>query len=369
MKDKAPPKAAPSAASAETPDRSARADAARPATPEAARPARPEAARAAQVAAQPEPNAAVQPAAPAPSLGKEPVAARPAISANLRKAPAAAPAASALPSAPAEEDPDLPVALDEAPLSSDDLDRDLAASAKAANLAGTHDEKPSHPGVPLSPPGIVPESDVRTHSPGAAAPSREVTGEAVDVEHLGELPQGYADGRLVSLVRDPTTLFVYWDLGQQQIEQAFGGLDASRAVLRLWNARSSAAELVREADISLDARGWYLRDLPGGVEVRVELWAVGDRGSRMLRAARPVRLPPAAPSDVLEELYVNLSLETPLPKDGKLSAGTPLAWISGGAPAGWERRVQPRIGGTGAGSKSRPWSMSHLRDLDDESDR
>src|SRR2546427_3178856 len=40
-----------------------------------------------------------------------------------------------------------------------------------------------------------------------------------------------------SLIRDPQTVYVYWDLSQQQIEQAFGGLGSARASLKLWNAR------------------------------------------------------------------------------------------------------------------------------------
>src|SRR5690242_10613541 len=63
-----------------------------------------------------------------------------------------------------------------------------------------HKERPSHPGVPLSPPGIVPESDVRTHSPAAAQPHAQ---EDAYAENLGELPWSYGDGRLVCLVREP----------------------------------------------------------------------------------------------------------------------------------------------------------------------
>src|SRR5512138_1742641 len=95
-----------------------------------------------------------------------------------------------------------------------------------------HPGEPSHPGVPLAPPGIVPESDVRVHTPSAAAPQRE---HGHVNEGLGELPWAYGDARLVGLVRDPTTLFVYWDFSQQQIEQAFAGLGRSRAVLKLWS--------------------------------------------------------------------------------------------------------------------------------------
>lgn len=222
-----------------------------------------------------------------------------------------------------------------------------------------HRSEPVHPGVPLAPPGIVPESDVRVHSPSSAAPPRE---HGIVNEGLGELPQGYGDGRLVSMVRDPTTLFVYWDFSQIQIEQAFAGLGKARAVVKLWNARSS--ELVGETEVHLDARGWYVRDLPSGLELRAEMWAVGEKGARMLRAARPARLPPAMPSDQLEAFYLRLTLDQPLPKEGAATGGRPLQY-GGAAPAGWERRMQPRgsslgMGFGGSPGGKLPWSATHL---------
>jgi hypothetical protein len=219
-----------------------------------------------------------------------------------------------------------------------------------------------HPGVPLAPPGIVPESDVRVHTPAAAVPLPE---HGLINEGLGELPWAYGDGRLVSLVRDPTTLFVYWDFSPQQIDQAFAGLGPARAFIRLWNARSSNGELVRESEVHLDARGWYVRELPPGTELRAELWAVGERGSRLMRAGRPIRLPPGQPSEQLETFYLRVTLEQSIA--GGIPAGRPLNY-GGAAPAGWERRLQPRAFsgssfggpfGSSPGGKL-PWSMTHL---------
>ncbi len=161
--------------------------------------------------------------------------------------------------------------------------------------------QPSHPGAALSPEGIAPESDVRTHSPGAAAPSGG--GASDDLGALGELPKGYGDGRLVCLVRDPSCAYIYWDLSQQQIEQAFGGLGAASAALKLWSLKG---ELVREVEVHLESRGWYVRDLAPGSELRVELWALGEHGARLLRAARPLRLPPSTPSDDLNLEYLEV---------------------------------------------------------------
>src|SRR5438105_12613402 len=117
-------------------------------------------------------------------------------------------------------------------------------------------EEPAHPGMPLSPPGIVPESDVRVHSPAAAQPHHH---QGPFEERLGELPWAYGDGKLVTLLRDPRTIFVYWDLSQQQIEQGFQGLGAAKAMLKLWNS-PSGGEFVRELEVHLEARGWYVRE-------------------------------------------------------------------------------------------------------------
>ena len=207
-------------------------------------------------------------------------------------------------------------------------------------------EEPSHPGVSLSPPGIVPESDVRTHSPAAANPARP---RLPFEEDLGELPWGYDDGRLGCLIRDPTTLYVYWDLSRQHIEQAFGGLGSAQALLKLCALRG---EPVREVPIHLDARGWYLRDLQPGSELRLELWALGEQGARLLRSGRPVRLPQAAPSGVRDELYAVLLVGLPLPRDGQISGGSPLDWKAGGEPPLWERRSGSRdfAGSRGSGA-------------------
>jgi hypothetical protein len=239
----------------------------------------------------------------------------------------------------------------------------LVDGPDAAAGPDQHHAEPSHPGVPLAPPGIVPESDVRVHSPAAAAP---LPGHGQVNEGLGDLPAWYGDARLVALVRDPSTLYVYWDFSPQQVEQAFAGLGAARSVLKLLNSRSNSPDLVIELEVHLETRGWYVRDLPSGVDLRAELWAVGERGVRMLRAARPVRLPPAVPSDQLEAFYLRLQLDQPLPHD-RVSTGRPLSYV-GAAPAGWERRIEPRsftgssFGGPyGSSPGGRvPWSNTHL---------
>ena len=241
--------------------------------------------------------------------------------------------------------PGLPAAPDEAGAPAGHANGKAGAPHRAA--AGPEEkaapettprEVPAHPGVPLSPPGIVPESDVRTHSPAAATPPSQRNSFE---EELGDLPFGYGDGRLICMVRDPGTLFVYWDLSQQQIEQAFGGLGSAQARLKLWALRG---ELAREVPVHLEARGWYLRDLPAGSEFRLELWAAGEKGARLMRSGRPVRLPPALPSSVLQEFYAIVPMGMRLPRDGQIPGGRPLDWKATAAPPDWERRADARDG-------------------------
>ena len=218
---------------------------------------------------------------------------------------------------------------------------DGAADLRAG--AGTPGERPSLPGASLSPPEVIPESDVRTHSPGSAQPHHHL---GIWAEELGELPWSYGDGRLVALLRDPRTLYVYWDLSQQQIDQAFANLGPAHAALKLWSSAQDG-EFLREIEIHLEARGWYVRNLPPGVELRVELWALGERGSRMIRAARPVRLPPAAASEVWDEIYVTLPLGRKLGRGEALTSGQPLQWRAGqSAPEAPAPSIAPQFQGS-----------------------
>ena len=191
-------------------------------------------------------------------------------------------------------------------------------------------QSPARPGVPLAPTGIAAESDVRTHSPSAAAPynPEEPPGW---VENLGQLPLGYGDDRLVCMPRDPTTAFVYWDLSGALVAQAFEGLSPARAVLKLFHLSGAP---MREVEIDLAMRSFYLRELPPGSEFRVELWAAGANGARLLRSSRPVWLPPAEPSALLDEQYLYIWLEAPL-SGSTLAAVHPTQWRAAADFPGW----------------------------------
>src|SRR5437764_1474184 len=144
-----------------------------------------------------------------------------------------------------------------------------------------HRGEPAHPGVPLAPPGIVPESDVRVHTPAAAAP---LPAHGLVNEGLGELPWAYGDARLVGLVRDPNTLFIYWDFSPHQIEQAFAGLGRARSAARASEDLSGRAPAERYP-------GAPPTCAPTMKERANELRRALDRPAR----ASPLRAPPGIP--------------------------------------------------------------------------
>ena len=96
--------------------------------------------------------------------------------------------------------------------------------------------------------------DLAAPQPDAAPSHPGVQRLGIWAEELGELPWSYGDGRMVTLLRDPRTIYVYWDLSQGQVDQAFAGLGEARAELRLWSS-GQGAELLREIEVQLEARG------------------------------------------------------------------------------------------------------------------
>lgn len=202
-----------------------------------------------------------------------------------------------------------------------------------------HDAPPgllTSSGAGLAPPGTPAESDFRSRSPRAAdLPSTEPYNPEEPpgwYEGLGALPLGYGDDHLVCMPRDPTTAFVYWDLSQHLVARSFEGLSRARAVLKLIHL---SGETLREAEIDLSMRSFYLRELPPGAWFRVELWATGAGGARLLRSARPVFLPPAEASDLLDEQYLHIWFDAPLSGTTLAIATRPQHWRAAADFPGW----------------------------------
>ena len=157
------------------------------------------------------------------------------------------------------------------------------------------------------------------HTPAPAAtakPSPVPPPPVADLERLGELPDRYYDASFVALAVDPQTLFLYWDHADPTIRAAASGLPHPRAVLSL----HSEGRRVQEIDFALESRAYYLRGLAPGRSYHAEIDFVGSDGrrQRLGRPSNPAALPPAGPSDVIDDRFVAFPWE--LRRDWHLEA-------------------------------------------------
>ncbi len=161
------------------------------------------------------------------------------------------------------------------------------------------------------------EDEARRHHLTEGQGQRSTVGTWGYDENLGELPLDYGDDAALALPRDPHSLYVTWDFNAATRNRAVDGLEAPRAVLRVFDGET----LVREVDFALESRSFYIHGLPPGRPYRVEahfiardgrsrrighstnrvtLPRMGPSTDTTMRFMRmPVRMPPAAPVEPL----------------------------------------------------------------------
>lgn len=140
---------------------------------------------------------------------------------------------------------------------------------------------------------------------------------AVVDEGLNDLPDGYGESRIVLMPRDPQWAYTYWDVPNEH-----------RSELRTQGGQQLALRLYDATDINLEyqvphsiqeypcdelVREWYL---PIPVSDRNYVVEIGYRcaDGRWLVLARsaPVRVPPAYPSDWIEDQFITVDWNSDL---------------------------------------------------------
>jgi len=123
------------------------------------------------------------------------------------------------------------------------------------------------------------------------------------------------------LVRDPTTLFVFWDFRRELERGAALGLREPRVLLRIYRG----ADLDRSLELPLGARSTYVSGLASGEEYTAEVLLLGRDGW-----TRPIgnrsgarRLPPGRVSAGLEVRTLRLPWSEPLGRGPGASAAAP----------------------------------------------
>jgi hypothetical protein len=124
----------------------------------------------------------------------------------------------------------------------------------------------------------------------------------------------------VLLVRDPTTLFVFWDFRRELERGAALGLREPRLLLRLHRG----PDLDRTLELPLSSRSTYVTGLTSGQEYTAEVLLLGRDGWTRPVGSRsgPRRLPPGRLSTQLEVRTLRLPWSEPLSVAPAPSAAT-----------------------------------------------
>jgi hypothetical protein len=158
----------------------------------------------------------------------------------------------------------------------------------------------------------------RHHLTEDQAPRPGVNGKAAAgfgyEENLGELPLDYGNDLALALARDPHTLFITWDFGAVTLSRASEGLDSPRALLRVFDGD----RLVREEEIALESRSFYIHGLPPGRPYRVEAHLAGREGRsrRIGQSTHPLTLPRTGPSPDTSVRFMQMPPPPRVPAQG-----------------------------------------------------
>ncbi|WP_088892096.1 DUF4912 domain-containing protein [Leptolyngbya ohadii] len=139
---------------------------------------------------------------------------------------------------------------------------------------------------------------------------------AVD-EELPELPDGYAETRIVLLPRDPQWAYAYWDVPNSRKEELRqqGGV---RLALRFYDVTDINIEYQRPHSLQQYecdelAREWYLPIPVSDRDYMVEIGYVAFDGRwLMLARSAQVRIPPVYPSDWIDDQFITVVWEDDL---------------------------------------------------------
>ena len=166
----------------------------------------------------------------------------------------------------------------------------------------------------------APEEELELEEPAKVVPPppRVMSQAEIDLinEDLGELPVGYHDDSVALLPRDPHTLWVCWDFSEQTARQAREALPGARAVIRLFDG----GHLVREVDVALESRSWYLHHVTPGRRYRAELvFVAGSKPARRLGPSSNATLVPGeGPSPVIDDKFIALPYEVTFARSAEL---------------------------------------------------
>ena len=124
------------------------------------------------------------------------------------------------------------------------------------------------------------------------------------------IPQSYGDNKIVLMVRDPWTIFSYWEI-RKNVEDEISerirqkGLAPSKSVLRMYEVEGAEQELNMrifcEYDLNNWISSWYVHTDQAGKKWMAEVGIIADNGEFFcLARSNMVTTPSHVISDVLD---------------------------------------------------------------------
>ncbi len=109
-----------------------------------------------------------------------------------------------------------------------------------------------------------------------------------------DLPHYYGDNKIILMVRDPWTIYAYWEVKKDIEDEAREkmrrrGLDISRNILRVYDVTENDPDLDPKVVFDLELNGragdWYIHAVRPGREWMVDIGILSTRGD-FFRLAR-----------------------------------------------------------------------------------
>ena len=191
-------------------------------------------------------------------------------------------------------------------------------------------KKPEVKKIPPKKNGVL-VAAVKTTKPAQIKPTRRPQLPAVRNGHVGKngvttkdlaaktpknQPKGYAKDRVVSMVRDPYWVQIYWEISRQSVERAEAALGqdwyGAKPILRLIDVTSSdtsssAEKFVRDVDIHGGCNSWYL-EVANPRAYRIDIGYLAKSGAFYVVArSNVVSTPKAGNSDLIDQNWTDLN--------------------------------------------------------------
>ncbi|MFC1570643.1 DUF4912 domain-containing protein [Candidatus Omnitrophota bacterium] len=125
-----------------------------------------------------------------------------------------------------------------------------------------------------------------------------------------DISQEYGDNKIVLMVRDPWTIYTYWEVAGSVEDSVRGqignrGLEAQKSVLRIYEITSEGEKETFDFELRDWANSWYIHTPTSGKNWVAEIGIVAKTGEFFsLAKSNTVKTPSHTMSDICDEEWM-----------------------------------------------------------------